>query len=254
MKAVERFDETMRELVAQRFNRFDADLGPKLLREFVVELVGRWQKADRLLTPLPEEEIDRLTAQFAKQFASLLSAGPGQEDISRLIQEIAEKLAAERKVEMNPELLTVKFHPLYSACLSVVNVLGSEQPTLFTQMFDFIEHQRNEAWRTEVRRLDHEIYPCAVAAYNRYAIEALRKVAEEQGLWAEAPALAAWAEAPALAAQTGGLSGVSPGEGPSPEAVSPLPTADGIALAEQEHFTELRGTGCRLVFAACVAV
>ena len=34
------------------------------------------------------------------------------------------------------------------------NVLGVEQPTLFTEMFDFIEQQRDEHWREQVRQLD----------------------------------------------------------------------------------------------------
>ena len=132
MNATMRLDETMRELVLQRFGDFEADLGPKLLREFIAELVGRWQKAGRLLAPVGEADIDRLTAELERQFAPILSAGPGQEDINRLIQQIAEKLAAEKKVELNPELLTARFHPLRAAYLAVANVLGSEQPTLFT--------------------------------------------------------------------------------------------------------------------------
>ncbi|MFA5810690.1 MAG: efflux RND transporter permease subunit, partial [Thermoleophilia bacterium] len=185
MNAAMRMDETMRELVLQRFSDFEADLGPKLLREFIAELVGRWQKADRLLAPLSEADIDRLATQLQKEFASILSAGPGQEDANRLIQQIAEKLAAEKKVELNPELLTAKFHPLYAAYLAVTNVLGSEQPTLFTQMFDFIEHERDKHWREQVRQLGYDIFPRAVAAYDRYAIDELHKLADEKGLWAE---------------------------------------------------------------------
>ena len=101
----------MRELVLQRFGDFEADLGPKLLREFIAELVGRWQKADRLLAPVSEADIDRLAAQLQKDFAPILSAGAGQEDVNRLIQQIAEKLAAEKKVELNPDLLTAKLWP-----------------------------------------------------------------------------------------------------------------------------------------------
>ena len=48
MNAASRFDETMREMVLMRFKEFDAQLGPKLLREFIAELVGRLQKAGRL--------------------------------------------------------------------------------------------------------------------------------------------------------------------------------------------------------------
>ena len=185
MNAITRMDETLREIVLQRFHDFEADLGPKLLGEFITELVGRWQKSGQLLAPLAATDIGRLTAELQKQFASILSAGPAQEDVNRLIQQIAEKLAAEEKVELTPQLLTAKFHPLYAAYLAMTNVLGSEQPTLFTGMFEFIEKQRDKHWRAQVRQIDRDIFPRAVAAYDRYAIEELHKLADEKGLWAE---------------------------------------------------------------------
>jgi Cu(I)/Ag(I) efflux system membrane protein CusA/SilA len=185
MNAAMRMDGTMREMVLQRFHDFETDLGPKLLREFIAELVGRWQKAGRLLTPLADADIDRLAAQLQNQFAVVLSLGPAQEDVNRLVQQIAEMLAAEKKVELNPELLTPEFHPLYAAYLAVTNVLGSNQPTLFTEMCSFIEHKRDKHWREQIRQLDYDIFPLAVAAYDRYAIEELHKLADEKGLWAE---------------------------------------------------------------------
>ena len=185
MSAMMRFDETLRELMLQQFQDFEGDLGPQLLREFVVELVGRWQQAERLLEPVAETDIDRLVAQLSKQFAPILSAGPGQEDVNRLMQTIAEKLAAEKQVELNPELLTAKFHPLHAAWLARGNVLGSEPPTLFTQMYAYVEHERDTHWREQVHQLDHDIFPRAVAVYDRYAIEELHKLADEKGLWAE---------------------------------------------------------------------
>ena len=185
MNATVRMDEAMREFALARYRDFETDLGQKLLSAFIAELVGRWQNADRLLAPLSEGDADRLAAELEKQFAPILSAGPAQEDVNRLIQLIAEKLAAEKKVELNPELLTAKFHPLRTAYLAATNVLGSEQPTLFTQMLDFIEKQRDMHWREQVRQLDREIFPRAVAAYDRYTIEELHKLADEQGLWTE---------------------------------------------------------------------
>ena len=64
-------------------------------------------------------------------------------------------------------------------------MLGAEQPTLFTEMFDFIEHKRDRHWRDEVRQVDREIFDYGVAAYDWYAIEELHKLADEKGLWAE---------------------------------------------------------------------
>jgi Cu(I)/Ag(I) efflux system membrane protein CusA/SilA len=185
MNAVQRFDQAMRELVLRQFTEFESELGNRLLREFTAELVERWNKAGRLRAVVGEDEQQRIAAGPETEFASILAAGAGQEDINRLVQQIAEKLAAEKKVELNPELLTAKFYPLRAAYLAVTNVLGSEQPTLFTEMFDFIQHQRDKSWRDEVRRVDRELLQYGVAAYDWYAIEELHKVADEKGLWAE---------------------------------------------------------------------
>ena len=141
-------------------------------------MVGRWQKADRLLAPVSEADIDRLAAQLQKEFAPILSAGAGQEDVNRLIQQIAEKLAAEKKVELNPDLLTAKHGSLYEAYLTVSSALGAEHPTLFTEMWNFLEKRRDQHWREQVRQFDHEIFGRAVAAYDRYAIEELHKLAD----------------------------------------------------------------------------
>ena len=229
MNAAQRFDEAMREFVLQRFTEFQSKLGKKLLREFTAELVGRWNKAGHLLAAVGEDDTQRVAAGLEKEFVAILTAGPGQEDINRLIQQIAEKLAAEKKVELNPELLTARFHPLYAAYLAVTNVLGAEQPTLFTEMFEFIEKRRDAHWREQVRPLDYEIFDCAVGAYDWYAIEELRKAADEKGLWAEASPLPM---------------GEGRGEGAPRETTSPhsnpLPKGEGTDAAEHKQLKALR--------------
>jgi Cu(I)/Ag(I) efflux system membrane protein CusA/SilA len=185
MNAAQRFDQAMRELALQQFTEFERGLGKALLREFMAELVQRWNKAGRLLATVGNDDQLRVAASLEKEFTPILVSGPGQEDINRLVQQISEKLAAEKKVELNPELLAIKFHPLRAAYLAVANVLGSEQPTLFTEMFDFIEHQRDEQWRGEVGRLDRKLIEYGVAAFDRYVVEELHRAADEQGLWAE---------------------------------------------------------------------
>jgi len=229
MNAAQRFDQAMRELVLQRFTEFESELGKKLLREFTAELVECWNKAGRLLAAVGEDDQQRVAAGLETQFAPILIAGPGQEDVNRLIQQIAEKLAAEKKVELNPELLTAKFHPLHAAYLAVTNVLGSEQPTLFTEMFAFIERERDKHWRDEVRRVDGEIFAYGVAAYDWYAIEELHKLADEKGLWAEASSPLPLGE---------GRGEGSPHEAASPHP-NPLPKGEGTD-AEHEKLKALR--------------
>jgi Cu(I)/Ag(I) efflux system membrane protein CusA/SilA len=201
MNATSRMDEAMRELALRQFSEFEAALGPKLLREFIVELVGRWQKAGRLLGekgtgPIsrngPEGALQksdvspfllRLTESMEKDFASILSAGAAQEDVNRLVQRIAERLAAEKRVKLDPDLLTAKYGPLYEAYLTLSGTLGVERPTLMTDMWDFLEKRRDRHWREATGQFDRQIFDQAVAAYDRYAIEELRKLADEKGLW-----------------------------------------------------------------------
>ncbi|MGA2257756.1 MAG: efflux RND transporter permease subunit, partial [Thermoguttaceae bacterium] len=188
MNVVSRFDATMRQMVLARFNGFDAELGPKLLRDFIVELVARWQKAGRLLAPLTDSEIDQLTAEFQKQFAPILAAGPNQEDINRLMQKVAEKLASPgggAKVTLNPDLLAAKYSALYDGWLNVAEVLGAERPTLFTDMWQYVVNQRDQQWRKWAGQINDEILECAAASYDLYAIEELRQAAQEKGHWAE---------------------------------------------------------------------
>jgi len=185
MNARMRFDETMRELALQRHAEFEAALGPRLLRESVAELTSRWQKADRLLEPVSQSDADRVAGQLEKEFAAILTAGPGQADVNRLVRRIAEKLASEKKVEFTPDLLEAHFGSFYNAYLNVMSVMGTGRPTLFTQMLDFIEKRRDAHWRGQCRPLDYELFDQAVPAYDWYAIEELRKEAQTQGLWAE---------------------------------------------------------------------
>ncbi len=134
MNATMRMDETVREFVLQHFCRFEQNLGPNLLREFIGELVGRWREGDQLLAPVSGADVDRLASQLQKEYASLLSTGAEQADVNRLIQDVAKRLAAEKKVELNPDLLTARHSSLYEAYLTAAGILGAERPTLFTEM------------------------------------------------------------------------------------------------------------------------
>ena len=187
MNAMVHMDETIREPGAERFGDFDAELGPRLLREFIAELVARWRKADRLLAPVAEADIDRLAAQFKKDFAPILSAGAGQEDVNRLIQQIAKELAAEKKVKLSPDLLTAKYGPLYEDVPDrIESPWALDAPPCLPRCGTSLKNSATGIRRDEVRRIHRDIFDQAVAAYDRYAIEELHKMAEEKGLWAEA--------------------------------------------------------------------
>ena len=188
MTAAARFDETMRAMVASRFNEFDIQLGPRLLREFLAELVGRLQRAGRLSAPATDADLDKLTAELAKPFATILAAGPNKEDIDRLVQQAAERLAAPKygkKVALTPDLFAPDYSGPYGLWLNVAEVIGVQRPTLFTDMYDYIVRRRDQHWKKEVERIDNEVLGCAAATFDIYATEELRRAAKENGNWAE---------------------------------------------------------------------
>ncbi len=188
MSAAARFDDTMRAMTIKRFQEFNAQLGPQLLREVVVELVARLQKAGRLLAPVTDADLDKLTAGLAKPFAPILAAGPNQEDINRLVQQAAERLAAPefgKKVALTPDLLAPDYNSIYSGWLNAAEVLGLQRPTLFTDLMNDIVRRRDLLWRERVQQIDEEILGCAPATFNLCVLEELRKLARLNGAWAE---------------------------------------------------------------------
>ena len=69
----------------------------------------------------------------------------------------------------------------------MAEVLGAERPTLFTDLWQYTVNQRDRQWRERVEQIDDEILDCAAATYDHYAIDELRKAAQEKGNWAETP-------------------------------------------------------------------
>ncbi len=187
MTAVTRLDATTRQLVRQRYREFDLDLGPRLVEEFTADLAHRWQGFGRLKRPAREAEIARVAREQSATFAPILASGANQEDITRLIQRIADKLAAAGCVEISPELLTLKRNPIQQAWDNLGAALGLETPTLFTAMYQAIQDRRDAQWRTLTKTLDYEVFDYTVSAYDWYCLEEIRNEAKKQGLWRKRP-------------------------------------------------------------------
>lgn len=192
MAAINRTDAALRGFVLQRQREFEAQLGPQLVHEFITELTKRWQKAGHLLKPVDATGIDWIADHLDPGFAAILSAGPAQEDVNRLMQQVAEKFAADGNVEMTPALMTLKINPVHAMLLDLTSVLGVEQQTLFTSMLDFIRQRRDALWHEENGKLDYELFDQAVGAYNWYCMEELtntlpkgKETEDLQGLRAE---------------------------------------------------------------------
>ena len=183
MNAMARFDATLREAVLERYTRFEATLGQTLLREFVGELTGRWRRSDRLAEPMNEAQVRALVEELPKDLAPILALGAAQEDVNRTIRQIAEKLAAQNRVAITPELLATNHHAVVDAWWTLAEALGAERPTLFTEMRAFLERRRIVHWQETTEQINDAIFDLAVTTYDRAALDELRKLVQERGLW-----------------------------------------------------------------------
>lgn len=95
-RALERFDEMLRELASLRYQEFESDLGPALTRFAIEEAVGQFRAAGIL-----RAEAAKVTAQETESLISLsladhapwLAKSPAVEDVQRLALAIAQRLA-----------------------------------------------------------------------------------------------------------------------------------------------------------------
>jgi len=182
MGAVAHLDETLRALVLERRSESEAALAPALVRAFVVELAARWSGAGHVRRPLGASDTDAIATTLTAEFGSLLASGAAQEDVTRLIQRVAERLAADGTVTLDPDLFRLRRGAVRQALVDLGEVLGVERGTYFTEMLAFARAEREARLHAWTRSVNDEIFDRAAGAYVWYAIEELLKAATDQGL------------------------------------------------------------------------
>jgi Cu(I)/Ag(I) efflux system membrane protein CusA/SilA len=183
MSTLALLDNALRPLASERQQEFQKKLGPQLVRGFLAELLRRWDEAGLVVTSVDDAGIDALAGELAPEFAPLLTPGPALEDVTRLVQRIGEKLAAQGHVELDADLMVLHVAPWRRGLIAVGDVLGIEPPTLFTAMRDFVNRRRDAAWRENLRSLNYELFDCAVSTFNWHGLDEIRKEARRRGLW-----------------------------------------------------------------------
>ena len=179
-KALERFDEEMRELALLRYQEFERGLGPELTQFAVEEVVRRIERAGDMHWPegtdggKATEEIARaLTPEFGRPLAK----NPSVEDVTRLCQETARRLK-EAGAAGNPAEGLVLKQSLLRSLLDGANVaLGGEQQTFAGDVLRIVVARRTKLWRERVVKIDWELFDRAVEAYTWLSLEEVAKAA-----------------------------------------------------------------------------
>jgi Cu(I)/Ag(I) efflux system membrane protein CusA/SilA len=187
-KALERFDESMRELALLRYQEFEQELAPLLTRFVVAETIRRFGRAGDLAWPGGEKEqktVAELSHAHTPEFGPWLAKAPALEDIRRMTQQVAQKIAeinAFRAKVAPGDALAVKENVLGGILTQVGEVLGAEPKTFAGEVLQATQDQRMKLWRQRVEQINWELFDRGVEMFTWYALEELVKGAKEQAL------------------------------------------------------------------------
>ena len=203
MAATGRLDTALRGFILDRYGEFETRLELQLTREFIAQLVDTWRSSDKLLQPVDDAQIDRLAHRLCAKAGPWLAAGAAQEDVNRLISQVAAALDQAKVVDLrDPKLLDLPRGSIGTAWSFALEQLGVEPWTLFTSMQQFIQQRREIAWSEMTGKLDYEVFDQAVGAFDWYCMAELRKSATERVAAAHPASVAA---TPTRSVSEGGL-------------------------------------------------
>lgn len=185
-KAIERFDETLRELAMLRYSEFERVLGEQLVRFALKDCLEKWQRSGALQADssqkLPFEE---LTAEFSMRFGKGLSESPVLEVISELVHEFARRLQENGYLQDTVSALEVKDSAAGSVWLGLKELFGAIRPTFASNLLRTLSDERIRLWRERVKILNWEFFDYGSEAFASYSLEEIVRAAQRNDLLKE---------------------------------------------------------------------
>ncbi len=188
-KAIERFDEVMRELALRRYREFEADLGPTLARFVVAETVRRVRgggQAQGLGGDAEASLTDGLVRGHGDD-GRRLAVSPAEEAVARIQQATATRLAEAGHVAEPTDALRLVESPGARAWSGVRGAFGAAPDTLAGVVFAATIAERERLWRERVKSANWELFDRGTEAFTWLALEELAKGAKAIGPLAAAP-------------------------------------------------------------------
>jgi Cu(I)/Ag(I) efflux system membrane protein CusA/SilA len=189
-KALERFDEIMRELALRRYVEFEDELGRALTRFAVDEVIRRAGKTRGFRWP-PGADPDRIAgdiaAALAPDFGPALAKNPAPEDVDRLGREAARRLKDAGVLDDPAAALALKEAWAQRLVSRTAEALGGERKTFAGEVLRAVTDRRAQLWRDRVRQINAELFDRGAEAYSWLALEEVARAAASAGLLDGAP-------------------------------------------------------------------
>jgi Cu(I)/Ag(I) efflux system membrane protein CusA/SilA len=189
-RALERFDETMRELALRRYLEFEAELGRTLVRLVVTQTFEQIRWPETSMPPSLEEIqplIEDCIHKFAVDEGPQLARHPTVSSIHRIVRYFLEGLATRYALTHAEKLWEHSPHRWNRVWAAVTGWLGDSPQTLELTVLASVEKHRRQAWLECVRRVNSELFDYGTATYTWYALEELIVGADQLGWIQEAP-------------------------------------------------------------------
>jgi Cu(I)/Ag(I) efflux system membrane protein CusA/SilA len=189
-KALERFDEAMRELALLRYSEIEQDLSPQLTRFAVEETVRRMREAGDLSWPAgtdEQAEIERLADKLTPKYGTWLAEAPAPEDVMQLSRDIAKDLAKIGAIKDVVGSLELKHSPLAGVTSGLGEFFSGERETFASELLKAVNSRRMEIWLERVHTINWELFDRGVETFTWYALEEVVKAAKTASLLADAP-------------------------------------------------------------------
>ena len=184
-KALERFDETIRELALERYTSFEESLGTTLTESAASNLLDGLRNSGKL-SQLSDSDLNslkkRLTDELSPEFGPWLAKQPALEDVTRLIQAVGRDLAKSKLVGSEVEAFELNGSMLQNLYSGASEFLGGKRRTLDDILLSHIETERDKYWQENVHHTNWELFDRGTEIFTWYGIEEVLKAERNSSL------------------------------------------------------------------------
>ncbi len=183
-KALERFDEVMRELALRRYQEFERELGPVLAQFVVGEAVRNARAGGHIVEIADESAFVESVATGSSEDARRLAVSPAEEVVARVQKRTVDALAGRGLLTDPAAALDRHESRLGRAWGGVRGAFGRELPTLAAATLAAVEKERARLWRERVKSANWELFDRGTEAFTWFALEESVKSAQSRNLLA----------------------------------------------------------------------
>lgn len=189
-KALERFDEIMRELALNRYQAFENELGPELTRMAVEGAILRMEAGHSIHWPdrsKRDSQIEGISRDLAAEYGPWLARSPSREEVGRLARDVARRLNESGVLDDPASALKLHSSGIHRVLDQSRELLGMESRSMAGELLDLVNQRRAQLWRDRVKSINWELFDRGVQVYTRLALEETVKCGRAFGLLNEAP-------------------------------------------------------------------